>query len=447
MDAKPICPVVMLAAPASRQGKTLITASLARLYQRQGYRVRVFKLGPDFLDPKILQQASVQTVENLDLWIMGEQYCRSQLDKARKQNDLVLVESVMGLFDHKPSNADFAKKFNIPIILLIDASSMGASFAAIAYGMTNFQSDLNFLGIIANRVGSKNHQQLIQKYLPDDCQLLASIPRDKRLQLPERHLGLYQAEEMDDIDSRLDAAADVLAECKLSLPLVINKRKVDTEQSSQEITQRIKHTITIAIAKDAAFSFIYPHNLHSLQALGCNIVFFSPLHDKALPACDAIWLPGGYPECFATELANNREIMQAITEHAANNKAIYAECGGMLYLFDTLVDKQGQHYPMCGLLKGKVIMEARFQGIGLQQLNLFDETIRGHSFHHARVETRLKPIQLSQHQQKAKQGEQFFANGSLYASFLHLWFASSEGITRKLLRIDEAENTWEGKKL
>ena len=429
------CPIFMVAAPASRQGKTLISASLARLYQQQGYQVRVFKLGPDFLDPKILECASGQPVNNLDLWIMGETYCRTQLLEARQHNDIVLIESVMGLFDHQPSNADFARIFNIPIVLLIDASSMGASFAAIAYGMTHFYSDLNFLGILANRVGSNSHQQLIQQNLPTDINFLGAIPRDKRLEIPERHLGLYQPEEFKNINSYLNAAANVLLEANISLPITPRKKNIITQVLPKNHKANISSHI-IAVSKDAAFSFIYQANLDYLQSLGCEIVFFSPLHDNKLPNCHAVWLTGGYPECFAAELSQNIEMKKSITQHIEKDKPIYAECGGMLYLFDTLKTQQGNKHAMCGLLAGKVIMEKKFQGIGLQELTIFDDSIRGHSFHHARVETSIQPMQLSQHQRQSQQGEAFYANKNIYASFLHLWFAESKKITKELFRIE-----------
>ena len=151
-----LCPIYMIAAPSSRQGKTLFTAALARYYQRQDYCVKVFKIGPDFLDPKLLESASGQAAENLDLWMMGQTYCHQRLQQARQTNDIVLVESVMGLFDHQPSNADFALRFQVPIILIADARSMGASFAAIAYGLVHLQPELHFVGIIANRIGSES---------------------------------------------------------------------------------------------------------------------------------------------------------------------------------------------------------------------------------------------------------------------------------------------------
>ncbi len=428
-----LCPILMIAAPASHQGKTLFTASLARSYRQKGYHVKLFKIGPDFLDPKILEQASGHYVDNLDLWIMGEKYCRDKLIEARKHYDLVLIESVMGLFDHKPSNADFAQQFNIPILLLIDASSMGASFAAIAYGMTQLQTNLVFKGIIANRVGSQNHQELIQEKLPKNISLLAALPRDKHLQLPERHLGLYQPHELKRIDYFLDYAADIIDKNQITEKIFPDLAKQPFLKSSLSIKQKAKYTI--AIAKDPAFSFIYPENIKTLHQLGFQTLFFSPINDSSLPKCDALWLPGGYPELYTKELAANTAMQCSIIEHSKLNKPIYAECGGMLYLFETVTTQHNKKYSMCGLLSGQAIMEKRFQGIGLQELTLFDTNIRGHSFHHARIETSLKPMQISYHQRKNKEGECFYSKGNIQASFLHLWFKSSLRITQRLFQM------------
>lgn len=430
----------MVAAPASRQGKTLFSAALARQYHRQGYKVQVFKIGPDFLDPKILEQASGKTVGNLDLWMMGELYCRQQIQNARQVNDIVLIESVMGLFDHQPSNADFSLLFDIPILLLINASSMGASFAAIAHGLVSFQPSLKFLGVVANCVGSNNHQTLITENLPDSINFLGSIPRDKRMKLPERHLGLYQPEEMENIDTQLDESADVLSQLaiKIHTQLRVKKNQIESKESNKGkdfvsvVVKPSTKNKKVAIARDAAFSFIYPENLKILESLGCDLVFFSPLKDKSLPSCDVVWLPGGYPELHAQELSNNTEMRQSIISHVKKNKVIFAECGGMLYLFESLKTKQGNRYPMCGLLLGKVIMEAKFQGIGLQKLDIFEGATYGHSFHHARINTPLKPFAVSQHQREGGIGEEVYRVGNIYASFLHCWLASSEMITKKL---------------
>jgi len=459
-----LCPIFMIAAPASRQGKTLFTAALARYYARQNYRVKVFKIGPDFLDPKILHYASGQTAENLDLWMMGHCYCQARLMQARQKNDLVLVESVMGLFDHEPSNADFAQQFKLPIILIADATSMGASFAAIAYGLVNLQPNLDFVGIIANRVGSDNHRVLIQKKLPADIHFLGAIPRDQRMQLPERHLGLYQPQELHNIDQDLHQAADIIDEYHLQVtnfiskhsPSVIKNQKsyikvkdsattlkiitdkilpIQNESFNTGLNAKIPLTI-IAIAQDAAFSFIYQSNVDFLQKLSCQLVFFSPLEDQQLPACDAVWLTGGYPELYAAQLEANLSMRQSIQHHVQHNKPIYAECGGMLYLAEQLQTKKGAVYNMCGVLSAQATMQNRLQGIGMQSLNIDNHTILGHSFHHARFDTDLPAKAQAQHRSAKKQGERLYQEGAIYASFLHLWFASSSTITQKLFGLD-----------
>ena len=431
------CPILMIAAAASRQGKTLFTAALARYYRQQGYKVQVFKIGPDFLDPKILEQASGQSVHNLDLWMMGEEYCRSQLINARQKNDIVLVESVMGLFDHEPSNADFALLFDIPILLLIDASSMAASFAAVAWGLVSFQAKLRFVGIVANRVGSKTHEKLITKMLPSSIRFIGIIPRSQQMQLPERHLGLYQPEELSDFDTQLDLSATALSQlaAKISLLIQIKTSSLLGKGKLSPAPTSRNHKKIIAIAQDAAFSFIYQANLLALQSFGFDYVFFSPINDAALPDCDAIWLPGGYPELYAEGLSNNLSIKHAIIKHAQMNKPIYAECGGMLYLFDSIQTKQGDKYKMCGLLSGEAIMESTFQGIGLQKLCIFDDEIRGHSFHHARIKTTLSSRSVSEHQRMDKKGEIFYSEANIQASFLHCWFLSSEKITKNLFGV------------
>jgi cobyrinic acid a,c-diamide synthase len=434
----------MIAAPASRQGKTLFTAALARYYFRQGYKVCVFKIGPDFLDPKLLEHASGQAAENLDDWMMGTAYCQQRLKDARQINDIVLIESVMGLFDHEPSNADFALQFAIPIILIADARSMGASFAAIAYGLVHLQPDLDIMGIIANRIGSVYHQQLIQKKLPRDIAFLGAIPRNKHMQLPERHLGLFQPHELNHLDDYLDKAADIISQYPLKIPVVVKLNRpyslspqLLTTPKSTNTRQKSDSSYTIAIASDAAFSFIYHANIRLLHDNGCQLVFFSPLYDQALPPCDALWLTGGYPELHAETLADNTTMQQSIRQHHIDNKPIYAECGGMLYLCEQLHTQTGQRYSMCGLLPTTAKMQNRLQGIGMQQLQWEQHTIRGHSFHHACLENDLQSITYSQQRFADKQGEALYQHGSIYASFLHMWFPSSVEIVKKLFVISQ----------
>ncbi|WP_455906421.1 nucleotide-binding protein, partial [Metapseudomonas otitidis] len=205
------CPALLIAAPASGQGKTTVTAALARLHARQGRRVRVFKCGPDFLDPMILARASGHPVYQLDLWMIGEAESRRLLWEAAGEADLILIEGVMGLFDGSPSAADLARHFGVPVLGVINGAAMAQTFGALAVGLATYQPDLPFAGVLGNRVGSQRHSDLIRDSLPDWIRWYGALPRSAEVELPSRHLGLVQAEELADLDARLDAAADALA--------------------------------------------------------------------------------------------------------------------------------------------------------------------------------------------------------------------------------------------
>jgi len=212
----PACPALFVSAPASGQGKTSVTAGLARLHRRLGRRVRVFKTGPDFLDPMLLERASGAPVHALDLGMVGEAGCRALLADAARDADLILIEGVMGLFDGTPSSADLAAAFGVPVVAVISAKAMAQTFAAIAFGLARFRPEVPFHGVLANRVGSPRHAELLRQALPDDLRWLGHVPADAGIALPERHLGLHQPADIGDLDARLDRAADVLAQTALA---------------------------------------------------------------------------------------------------------------------------------------------------------------------------------------------------------------------------------------
>lgn len=206
------CPAVFIAAPASGQGKTTVTAAIARLLRNQDKVVRVFKTGPDYLDPQILAQASGQPVDQLDLWMAGEAYCRQRLFEAAQDADLILIEGAMGIFDGEPSSADLAARFGLPMLIVMDVKGMAQTAAALVAGIAGFRDDLHIAGLIANACGSQRHRELIESALPKNVPLLATIPRDPAIALPERHLGLVQASEVqDELEDRFEAGAQVLA--------------------------------------------------------------------------------------------------------------------------------------------------------------------------------------------------------------------------------------------
>ena len=427
------CPAILIAAPASGQGKTTITSALARLYTRQGRRVRVFKCGPDFLDPYWHALASQAPVYQLDLWMTGEADCCARLHAAAADADLILVEGVMGLFDGEPSAADLSRRFGLHVLAVVDASAMAGTFGALAFGLQHYQAELPWAGVLANRVASARHAEMLQHSLCDPAHWLGAVQRDAAMTLPERHLGLTVASEVADATERLEAAADALAQTPLGQMSLADLQRWRTEflpmpapAAPQAGAAPLAGT-TIAIARDAAFCFIYSANLDCLQALGATLVFFSPLADTALPACDAVWLPGGYPELHAPAIGGNTALRDSLAAHIAAAKPVWAECGGMMALFETLVTVDGLRHPQWGLLQGEVTMHKRLAGLGPQQLRLPEGTLRGHTFHYSTTATPLVAATRTARPDAEPQpdaGEALWQHESVRASYFHAWFPS-----------------------
>jgi cobyrinic acid a,c-diamide synthase len=451
------CPAIVIAAPASGQGKTTVTAALARLHARQGRRVRVFKCGPDFLDPHWLQLASGAPVQQLDLWMTGEADCARRLHAAAQEADLLLIEGVMGLFDGERPVADLAQRFGIPVLAVVDASAMGGTLGAIAHGLRHYRPGLPWAGVLANRVATERHASLLRSGIADPADWLGALPRvtlagesGPRL-LPERHLGLVVAQELEDALQRLDAAADALAShtpLGRMAPADWERWCVDFSVPAEvagtaAIAAPLLAGRTVAVGGDEAFCFVYHANLQTLAEMGARVVRFSPLHDAALPACDAVWLPGGYPELHAEALAANQGMAQSLRDHVAAGRAVWAECGGMMALFESITLRDGRSAPLWGLLPGEVTMQPRLAALGPQQLELpggeggqGGDVLRGHTFHYS---TSRSPAEVIARTARPGQlpaenaGEALYRHGSIHASYFHAWFASSPRATARLL--------------
>lgn len=422
------CPALLLSAPASGQGKTTVTAGLARHHRNQGRIVRAFKTGPDFLDPMILERASGQPVYQLDLWMVGERDCKALLHQAAREADLILIEGVMGLFDGTPSSADLATLFGVPVLALINAHAMAQTFGAVAHGLAHYRPGLPFAGIMANRVAGPGHAELLAESLPPDLRYFGWLPRDGEIALPDRHLGLVQAAEIADLESRLESAAARVANTGLAhLPPAVS-----FPATSVEAPPLLLKNVRIGIARDTAFAFLYPANLDTLRTLGAELVFFSPLADAELPAVDSVYLPGGYPELHLDALAANTPMRESLRRHHQAGKPLYAECGGLLYTLESLADKAGHRAPMLGLLPGHAALQAKLAGLGMQGVYLPEGELRGHTFHHSKLETPLKPLAHGYRQRDGKPGEAVYRVGRLTASYLHLYFASNPAATARL---------------
>ncbi|MGB7651453.1 MAG: cobyrinate a,c-diamide synthase [Gallionella sp.] len=422
------CPALFISAPASNQGKTTVTAALAAYHREQGRCVRVFKTGPDFIDPTILATASGHAVYQLDLWMGSVDECRARLYDAAGEADLILIEGVMGLFDGKPSSAALAKQFGVPILAVIDASAMAQTFAALAVGLACLDSDLPFFGVLANRVASARHAEMLTEHLPDDLKFCGALPRAAEITLPERHLGLLQAAELPDIAARIAHAATLMQQHGVTeLPPAVGFAPAQLPTLKREL-----HGVKIAVARDAAFSFLYQANLDVLREMGAQLCFFSPLHDAVLPDCDSVYLPGGYPELHLQKLSSNAAMLAALRAHHAAAKPILAECGGMLYAQQTLTDQHGASANLLGLLDGTAVMQPRLAALALQSVALPQGTLRGHTFHYSKLETERLPVARGLCPNGYATSEAVYQQARLTASYIHFYFPSNPAAVAQL---------------
>lgn len=429
------CPALLVSAPASGQGKTTVTAALARWHRCQGRRVTVFKTGPDFLDPMVLERASGTPVQTLDLWMGGQSHCAALLHQAALASDLILVEGVMGLHDGTPSTADVALQFRLPVLAVIDACAMAQTFGALALGLAQYRPTLQMAGVLANAVGSAGHAQMLRESLPRGLSWAGALPRDARWTLPARHLGLVQADEVRDLDERLTAAALALGRCLAEAEAPALPPTVRFPAPPLAVLPPLLAGVCVAVARDAAFSFLYAANLDTLRALGAELRFFSPLADEPVPAnAQALYLPGGYPELHLDRLARNATMRASIQAHHEAGLPLLAECGGLLTLLQTLTDVDGRSAPMLGVLPGTGAMQPGLVNLGLQGLALPEGTLRGHTFHHARVDTPLPAAARTMAQRQHGKPEAVYRHGRLCASFLHLYFPSNPAAVAALLR-------------
>lgn len=415
------CPAVLVTAPASGQGKTTISAAIARAYRNRGLRVRVFKTGPDFIDPTILEVASGSPVYQLDLWMGGEDDCRRRLYEAAGEVDLILIEGVMGMYDGNPSSAELAVRFGVPVLPVIDANAMAQTFGAIVHGLATFRDDVSIAGVVANRTGSTGHGDFLREAMPEGIPLWAALQRDEEIELPSRHLGLVLADELDGLEARIARAAEALEPYLPERPA----RGRFPEPSAETVPEDRLRGRRIAVARDAAFCFVYRANLELLEAMGARLEFFSPMADSALPEADAVYLPGGYPELHLDALADNRDMLESIRAFHAEGRPMLAECGGMLYLLDELSPLEGAARAMGGLVPGKASMQPRLTAIGMQEMELPGGSLRGHTFHHSKLETDREPERVAINGRGRGVTEGLFRQGPLTASYIHWYFPSS----------------------
>ncbi|MBL4740794.1 MAG: cobyrinate a,c-diamide synthase [Sneathiella sp.] len=388
-------PSLLIAAPASGSGKTTITLALLRAFKRRQIKISSFKVGPDYIDPVFHGLASGRPCFNLDPWAMQPATLQRAASTAASGSDLLIGEGVMGLFDGaqngQGSTADLAHQLNIPIILVVDAKGQAASVGALIHGFNNFRENTKIAGVIFNSVGSNNHKKMLGKAATAlGIPVLAYIPRSESLILMHRHLGLVQARERQDIEAFLDGAADII-EANADLDKIQAIARPSRFNSETQKSTPLPGT-HIAIARDDAFAFCYPHFIEDWKNSGAVISFFSPLKDEA-PAeeADFIYLPGGYPELHAERLSAATNFKAKITLASKQGISIYGECGGFMTLGKSITDATGTSYPMLNLLPVATSFEKPKLHLGYRNVELMADsflgpkgrTFKAHEFHYA----------------------------------------------------------------
>ena len=432
-------PGLILAAPASGSGKTLLTAGLLRHLRRRGVRVAAAKAGPDFIDPSFHAAASGAPCLNLDVWGMRRSTLAGLVARLGEAAEIVLCEGVMGLFDgtgangEEGSTAELAEATGWPIVLVVDARGQGASAAALLRGFADHRPQARIVGVIFNRVSGERHRALLEaavaRHLPG-LAVLGALPADPALTLPSRHLGLVPADEMVESGRVIDRAAEhVGASLDIDRLLALARPSVFAAAATTPGIPPLGRRI--AVARDDAFCFVYPALLDGWRQEGAELAFFSPLAGEPPdPAADAVYLPGGYPELWAGRLAAATAFIAGLRRAAADEKPVYGECGGYMVLGEALIDADGCCRPMAGLLPLVASFAERRLSLGYRRIALIGggplgaagTCFRGHEFHYATVvrQAAADPLWSAGDARGTDLGTCGLRRGSVFGSFVHL---------------------------
>lgn len=445
----------VIGATGSGTGKTTISLGMLAWLAAKGIKVAPFKVGPDFIDPGLHSKVSGSVSYNLDSWMLPASYNRNLFTTKSQGSDIAVVEGVMGLFDgydalsETGSTAQMAKWLNLPVVLVVSAKGKARSAAAIVKGFETFDPDLKFAGVIFAQAGSERHYHYLRDAVEQNCKTpcLGYLPKNEKIVMPERHLGLVTADEMPISHDTLSTLVSMVDEYvdmdrligrlpELSLPDPPEKKEESVSISDRIPSGRPK----IAVARDKAFCFYYPDNLDILKEAGADIVYFSPLEHQSLPEdIDGIYFGGGYPELNAGQLTEKKELLTQVKKASLSGMPIYGECGGFMYLCRNLSDMEGRHTgEMCGVFKFDIQMSRRLRSLGYREITLASDTllgkkgdkIRGHEFHYSSIATDQNSEDLKNvYEVASRVGQDISLKGyqtrQTLGSYLHVHFGSN----------------------
>ncbi|NLS04948.1 cobyrinate a,c-diamide synthase [Rhizobium sp. P32RR-XVIII] len=424
---------LLIAAPSSGSGKTTITLGLLRALRNRGVAIAPGKAGPDYIDPAFHSAASGTPCLNFDAWAMRPELISANAALHRSGDRILVIEAMMGLFDGAAdgtgSPANLAAMMGLSVVLVVDASRMSHSVAPLVTGFAGFRADVRIAGVILNKVGSDRHETMLRHALDAiRMPVVAVIRSDKTLVLPERHLGLVQAGEHQGLEAFIEHAAEAVSvDCNFEFLLRVARQGLNTP-SIANIRRLPPLGSHIAVARDIAFAFSYEHMLLGWRRRGATISFFSPLADEApVAVADAIYLPGGYPELHAGEIAGAQNFRRGMMEAAARGTRIYGECGGYMVLGDGLIDADGKRHEMLGLLPVVTSYEERSRHLGYRRVQPVDESFFGHAmtaheFHFSNVVREGEADRLFRVRDAlgVDLGEAGLRRGQIAGSYMHL---------------------------
>ncbi|HMM04228.1 MULTISPECIES: cobyrinate a,c-diamide synthase [unclassified Dysgonomonas] len=421
----------LISAIASGSGKTTVTLGLLRALRNRGLNVQPFKCGPDYIDTKYHVLAAGNESVNLDLFLSSESHIKYLYNKYSSDKDVCITEGVMGLFDGydrmNGSSAQIAEKLDIPVILVLNAKSMAYSAAALLYGFKNFSDKINITGVIFNFVASESHYNFLKDACHDvGLEPLGYLPKNTDIEIPSRHLGLNIDEQYRFDDFADKAAALIEKYIDIDKLLSITARREPHIGITKEINVPLQG-LRISVARDAAFNFMYHENIEYMKRIGI-VSYFSPLYDKQLPESDFIYLPGGYPELYLSELSNNRTMQDSIRHYVEAGGKALAECGGMMYLSSSISDENGIEYPMVNIFDQKATMENMRLKLGYRQFEYNGVLLKGHEFHYSSIKSEQQSV-VQQYTAKGQPTDtKLLRYKNVIAGYTHLYWADTNNL-------------------
>ncbi|MBF0516433.1 MAG: cobyrinate a,c-diamide synthase [Nitrospirae bacterium] len=425
-----------MSALQSGAGKTTTALALMAALRRRGLRVQPFKTGPDFIDPGLHRCLTGVTSWNLDRWMCGDNYVRRMFIEKSRGADVCIVEGAMGLFDGgRASAAETAKFLGLPVIVALDVRGTAETAAVFVKGIEAFDPELLLAGVIVNRTASVRHYTRVKEAIETHCtcRVLGCLRVDPAIAMPERHLGLYTAEDgvvNADFAQKLAEAA----QSGIDIDTLLLAASVDIPVIDIQVPPLLQRTVRVGVARDSAFCFYYEDNFDYLRAAGAQIVFFSPLNDEKIPCgVGAVYFGGGYPELYAKRLSSNAAMLASIRDFFIRGGAIYGECGGFMYLTEGIVDLTGRVFPMAGIFPVKTKMQKKRVKLGYREVVLSadsilgenGDTLRGHEFHYSAMEVMPQSVETIY---DCGEGTTGYRVNNCCAGYVHLHFASSPNV-------------------